>query len=96
MAKEVKDALPDDPRKQAIEESLVEAEKASKIAEAQIAQALGYNICQCEWPPNIMLQMPDSPGDQTRTRCPKCGHIWPPIHREGDFETVTEFDPYSS
>ena len=96
LAKEVKDALPDDPKKIAIEKSLVQAEKASKIAEAQIAEALGYNICQCEWPPNIMLQIPDSPGEQTRTKCPKCGHIWPPIHGRGEVETVREFDPFDS
>lgn len=55
LVKQTKDALPDSQNKQAIEQSLEEASKATKLAEAQIAQALGYKLCQCTFPPQIML-----------------------------------------
>jgi hypothetical protein len=55
LVNKTKDALPDSPDKQIIEKSLIEAEKAVGLAEAQIAQALGYTLCQCTFPPQIML-----------------------------------------
>jgi len=39
----------------AIESALSEAEKAAKIAEAQVAKALGYEFCRCAFPPTAML-----------------------------------------
>ncbi|MGL0870773.1 hypothetical protein [Vibrio vulnificus] len=55
LVKKTKDALPESGDKEAIERSLEEAAKATKLAEAQIAQALGYKLCQCTFPPQIML-----------------------------------------
>lgn len=55
LAKKTKDALPDSKNKDTIEKSLNEAGKAAKLAEAQIAQALGYKLCKCEFPPLVML-----------------------------------------
>jgi len=42
--------LPDE-KKTAISNELEQAEQNLKIGEAQIAQGLGYKICQCTWPP---------------------------------------------
>jgi hypothetical protein len=55
LVKDVRDALPEGEKKAAVAQTLFEAEKAVKIAEAQIAQALGYKLCQCTFPPQIML-----------------------------------------
>ncbi|MFT7399065.1 MAG: hypothetical protein ACI832_002317 [Rheinheimera aquimaris] len=55
LIKQTKDLLPNGTDKTAIEKSLIEAEKAAKLAESQIALALGYKLCQCTFPPQIML-----------------------------------------
>lgn len=57
LVKQTKDVLPESKEKQVIEQSLEEATKATKLAEAQIAQALGYKLCQCTFPPQIMLSV---------------------------------------
>lgn len=62
----------------AIEDALQTAEKAAKIAEAEIAKALGYELCKCEFPPNIMLAVGyhnERGGGRKGPvyECPKCG-----------------------
>ena len=57
LAKKTQELLPDSVEKDAIEKSLAEAGKASKLAEAQIAQALGYKLCKCTFPPQVMLSV---------------------------------------
>lgn len=77
VAKGAKDLLPSGKEKDAVEKSLDAAERATRLAEAQIAQALGYHLCQCTFPPQIML----SKGyhrDSERFECPRCGKGWPP------------------
>jgi hypothetical protein len=55
LIKKTKDLLPESKEKDAISKSLVEADKAAKLAESQIALALGYKLCQCTFPPQVML-----------------------------------------
>ena len=56
LLKDAKDLLPSgDKRDEAISQALVAAESSSKIAEAEIAKALGYALCKCAFPPTIML-----------------------------------------
>lgn len=55
LVKKTQEILPESDSKKAIEKSLDEAIKATKLAEAQIAQALGYNLCKCTFPPQVML-----------------------------------------
>ena len=45
----------------------------------QLAKALGYRLCQCEFPPNIMLLVGHT-ADEDRShvyRCPKCKRSTP-------------------
>ena len=49
--------LPEGKDKEAAAQSLEEAEKATQLAEASIAQALGYELCRCEFPPTPMLKI---------------------------------------
>ena len=56
-ARDTIDLLPDAQEKQAAGRALEEAVAASKIAEAQLAQALGYELCRCQFPPTPMLQI---------------------------------------
>jgi hypothetical protein len=62
-----------------VEKAFEEAETSAKIAEAEIAKALGYELCRCAFPPTAMLTV----GHFTRGvkigeykpvyECPKCG-----------------------
>ena len=56
-ARETVDLLPDAQEKQAAGRALEEAVQASEVAEAQLAQALGYELCRCQFPPIPMLQI---------------------------------------
>jgi hypothetical protein len=63
MLKDAKDLLPaDDQRQAAISQALVTAESSSRIAEAEIAKALGYELCKCDFPPTIMLTVGEHNG----------------------------------
>ena len=57
-----------------------EAEKALKLSEANLAKALGYQLCYCELPPGIMLSKgfhPRYPSTEI-FKCNKCGKQKPP------------------
>lgn len=93
LVKKTKDLLPDSKDKDVIEQSLIEASKAAKLAESQIAQALGYKLCQCTFPPQIMLSQGYKELDYHHEEefvCPKCkrSSISPPdkpINYESSF-----------
>ena len=78
LVKKVKDLLPNSPEKEAASQTLEEAEKAFKIAEAQAAKELDYHLCKCTWPPQISLSIGYGDDEYTEQfKCPKCGMIWP-------------------
>ena len=73
LVKDVKDVLPEGEKKSVVARTLVEAEKEVRLAEAQIAMALGYTLCQCTFPPQIMLsQGRHADGDEI-WKCSRCG-----------------------
>jgi hypothetical protein len=79
LLKDAKDLLPSgDQREKAISQALVTAESNSKIAEAEIAKALGYELCKCAFPPTIMLTVGNHNGRSGHVgpvyECPKCGY----------------------
>ncbi|HTH97328.1 MAG TPA: hypothetical protein VL574_07905 [Stellaceae bacterium] len=60
----------------AIETALQDADRATKIAEAQIAQLLGYTLCRCQFPPTPMLRIGRAQGQYKNfdvVRCTTCG-----------------------
>lgn len=74
LTRDAKELLPDGSQKDAITRSLEEAEKASRLAEAQIAQALGYHLCKCTFPPQTMLSAGSHPlRGEAFFKCPICG-----------------------
>ncbi|HXM32148.1 MAG TPA: hypothetical protein VN921_00740 [Chthoniobacterales bacterium] len=77
LVKDAKEILPES-KKPAVEAALAQAEQSVKIAEAQMAEGLGYFLCKCTWPPQIALQQ--SSGAQ---QCPKCGR-----------DVLEDFKPY--
>ena len=56
-AKDASDLLPEGDEKEAATQTLEEASKAAQLSEATIAQALGYELCRCEFPPIVMLKV---------------------------------------
>jgi hypothetical protein len=68
LAKDANDLVSDSPKRRAAEIALTQAEQQLRLAESRAAQELGYNLCQCSFPPQIALLQPDG-----SKRCPKCG-----------------------
>jgi hypothetical protein len=47
------------------------------VAEAQLAKALGYQLCYCTFPPTAMLTVGQTLGRPSYVpvyECPKCGY----------------------
>ena len=65
--------LPKGEKADAAKERLDQAEKALRASEAELAKALGYNLCQCTFPPQIMLSKGrHATHDQEIFECPRC------------------------
>jgi hypothetical protein len=78
LAKEAKDLLPDSDQKTTIVSSLDTAEQTTAIAVAQIAKALDYRLCQCTFPPQIMLSIGYDEDGIEKFKCHNCNKEWPP------------------
>ena len=75
--KEASTLLPESNEKEAATRTLEEASKAAQMSEATIAQAFGYELCRCEFPPTVMLKVGFKMRYGTRDiddvyECPKC------------------------
>jgi hypothetical protein len=61
-----------------VDEALDHAVRTSVIAEAEVANALGYELCKCEFPPTIMLTVGYRGGNAGKSgpvfECAKCGY----------------------
>jgi hypothetical protein len=55
LVKDVQQTLPPGEKKETVGRALEEADKQLRLGEAQIAQALGYPLCRCAFPPTPML-----------------------------------------
>lgn len=69
--------LPKGPDADAARQRLEQADKALRASEAQLARALGYKLCQCTFPPQIMLWKQES----QMVICPNCGNGHDPQRR---------------
>ena len=47
--------LPDGVQKREADRNLERADRDLRLAEARVAQALGHKLCQCTFPPQIMV-----------------------------------------
>lgn len=93
LAREAKDALPDGGKKEAISVSLSEAERQLRFVEAQIVQSLGYRLCQCTFPPQIMLSIGyHSKRGEERFECPRCKKKEPSNHYFAQLDRVDEYN----
>ena len=71
-----KNALPKGTQRDEIEVKLLEAEGSMKRADAKLAKELGLKLCDCEFPPNVMLW-------RETERAHVCPHCQRTIQRPG-------------
>jgi hypothetical protein len=76
LAKDAVAILPAD-KKEAVSRGLEEADKQLRLAEASIADALGYALCRCAFPPTPMLLV----GYRTELRNPGTQTVIIDIHQ---------------
>jgi len=69
----IKDLLPAGAEADKAQEQINQAERALAASEAELAKALGYKLCQCTFPPQIMLSVGrHAEHDNEIFKCPKC------------------------
>lgn len=94
--KAAKDPLPVGETKTAITQKIEEVEHAIQLANAEMGQSLGYKLCQCTWPPQVMRSLSYSEEFHTEeVKCPNCGNVLS-MHRDSkpSEAVVKAFDPY--
>lgn len=89
LLKKAHDVMPDSKEKKELSKKLEEVEAAYKVAEAKAAKELGYDLCKCTWPPQIMLL-----GHDGRAECANCKRRGAGNNTQGDTAqaTVTDSD----
>lgn len=70
ILKGVKDLIPEGKDKEEATKQIQEAERILKLADAKVAQELGYSLCKCTFPPQIMIE-----NQEGKSVCPSCGKI---------------------
>jgi hypothetical protein len=76
------------PGKDALQNKITEAEDALKRSDGKLAKKLGYKLCRCTFPPQIMLWKEA----QKAHVCPnpECGRV----RKELDFSGVSQSPNY--
>ncbi|MGZ5011531.1 MAG: hypothetical protein ACXV74_11275 [Methylobacter sp.] len=70
--KEFKALLPNPEDRNRLDEKIESAERELALSEATAAKDLGYELCQCTFPPQIMLFTGKK---QYQYQCPRCHFI---------------------
>lgn len=68
--KDMKELIPDEDKKNEIEQRIKTVERELALAEAGTAKELGYDLCKCTFPPQIMLFT----GKGRIFKCQRCKH----------------------
>lgn len=76
LMRAARDALPEGDKRDQLDQTLENAERQLQIAEAQIAKGFDYQLCQCTFPPQIMLSI-GIQKHRERFQCPRCQKVWP-------------------
>ncbi|HKR19737.1 MAG TPA: hypothetical protein VJS41_06300 [Stellaceae bacterium] len=85
------ETLPDSARKTAIADSVEQAEREIRLGETQIALALGYHLCRCTFPPQIMVSVGHTSG-QHAFQCPDCKKLESVQPHSGRTEPVIRYN----
>ena len=89
------DQLPTGEPQKAIQQKVEEAERLIQAGHAAVGQSLGFQLCHCTWPPQVMASSDYS--EETHIEqftCPNCGKSISLSGRTKPSEHVTAFDPY--
>ncbi|HYL31983.1 MAG TPA: hypothetical protein VEU53_02390 [Stellaceae bacterium] len=92
LFKDAKESLPDSTLKASITESLGRADRGIRLGEAQIAQVLGYHLCQCTYPPQIMFGVGLTTLGDERFQCPRCKKLKPPDRAVTGKEAMSRYN----
>ncbi len=90
--KALKDFLPKGTKREQVESKLPEAERQIALGQSQLALSLGYKLCKCTFPPQIMLRK-GVIDEIENFSCPKCGAD--SVHRGRPTKAITDFDPFN-
>jgi len=89
------DQLPAGEQQTAIQQKVEEAERLIQVGHASVGQSLGFQLCHCTWPPQVMA----STGFNEKTQveqftCSNCGKSLSLSGRKKPGGHLTAFDPY--
>ena len=91
LAKEANQLGIDSIAKSQAQLSLDKADNAVLLAEADLARALGYKICHCSFPPQVMLKVGrDAKSDRAIHKCSKCGDQIPTEKSIREWKSTSE------
>ena len=97
LFKGIKSELPQGPKAEQTQEQIDRAEQALQAAAAQLAKELGYNLCQCTFPPQIMLSQGTHPSYEVEVfKCPQCNKQKPPeiyFRKLDEEQALADHDP---
>ena len=89
------DQLPAGEPQKAIQQKVEEAERLIQVGHATVGESLGFQLCHCTWPPQVMASNGYSEETQVEQfTCPNCGKSVSLTGRKKSSEHVTAFDPY--
>lgn len=95
ILKSAKDQLPNGEQKQLIEGKISEAEHSLQLGNVEIGQSLGFQLCQCTWPHQVMVSLGYSKEDQREQfKCRNCGKVRSVEKHAKAEASITAFDPY--
>ncbi len=93
--KAAKDKLPEGEDKETIVKKIEEVGHAILHAKAEMGETLGYALCQCTWPAQVMVPVgPSGEGARDLLKCPNCGKQLSRPHKSEAGTGGTKFDPY--
>ena len=89
------DRLPPGESQAVIQQKIEEAERLIQVGHAAVGQSLGFQLCHCTWPPQVMA----STGYNEKTQveqftCSNCGKTLSLSGRKKPGVTMHAFDPY--
>ncbi len=94
--KAARDKLPEGEEKKTIVQKIEEVEHAILLAKAELGESLGYVLCQCTWPAQVMVPVGSAGegGSRDLLKCPNCGKQLSRPHKSEAGTGGIKFDPY--
>lgn len=93
--KAARDKLPEGEDKETVVKKIEEVEHAILHAKAEMGESMGYVLCQCTWPAQVMVLVGSSEeGKRDLLKCPNCGKQLSRPHKTEAGTGGWKFDPY--